>query len=157
MNEDEGILILSNNTNNDILYYPKTDDIVNRKTGETRNLSKSRYTKIWAFPGTNLFHLSYEYSDANLVMPYKLKYLGFKDYSFKKSFIMTTYSRKKKKRGSRNASEEEKFIQECDLLEFHDDAEYAYFYLLMNDLINNTEYVNSSIEIVNVSTIVRGI
>jgi hypothetical protein len=157
MSDDEGILIYSNNTNNDILYYPKTDDIVNRKDGKTRNLFKSRYTKIWAFPGTNLFHLGYEYGDANLVMPHKLKHLGFKDYSFKKTFIMTTYSRKKKKRGSRNPSEEERYIHEYDLLEFHDDAEYAFFYLLMSDLINNSRYVDSTIDLVDVSATVKGI
>ena len=150
--KEEKILVLGNNTNNDIWYYPKTDAIVNRKDGSTRNLFDT-YNKIHIFPKKNLFYLGYENGDLSMVIPHKLIYLGFKNYNFKKSFVMSTSKRKRRRKGLN----EERYIFEYELLEFNDDAEYAYFSLLMNDLINEKTDSDEIIELVDVSAIERGI
>ena len=68
------------------------------------------------------------------ILPYKLEYLGFKDYKFRKENLLIKKFNFRKTMKPKLISEET--LKGPTILEFYDNAEYSYFTLLMNDFID---------------------
>jgi hypothetical protein len=129
------IEIKSKNKNNDLIYFPKDDRIIFCKNKREVTLSDRSWISgsLLSIDNSQAYYIDGIAWPISSILPYKLKYLNFKNYKIENHKLFIKKFKLKKTKKSTLISKEK---YNGRVLEFHDNAEYSYFTLLMNDLIN---------------------